>query len=103
MSSPDPTTMTLYYFPRACSLAVHIILEETGLPYDTVLVNLNTKAQKEPEYLAVNPGGRVSRAACRRPAVDRDPGNTYLPWRSHPGEEPAAPGPVISNAIVPTK
>jgi glutathione S-transferase len=59
MSSPDPTIMTLYYFPRACSLAVHIILEEAGLPYDTVLVNLNTKAQKEPEYLAVNPGGRV--------------------------------------------
>jgi glutathione S-transferase len=55
----EPSPLILYYFPRACSLAVHIILEETGLPYDTVLVNLNSKAQKEPEYLTVNPGGRV--------------------------------------------
>jgi glutathione S-transferase len=57
MSAPSP--LILYYFPRACSLAVHIVLEETGLPYETVLVDLNTRAQKEPEYLSVNPGGRV--------------------------------------------
>jgi glutathione S-transferase len=30
---------TLYYSPGACSLAVHIVLEWIGLPYDAVRVD----------------------------------------------------------------
>jgi glutathione S-transferase len=47
----------LYYFPGACSLADHIVLEWTGAPYETVRM---TKASiKMPEYLAINEGGTV--------------------------------------------
>ena len=49
----------LYYFPRACSLAAHIALEEAGYDYSRQLVDLRSKAQKSPEYLAINPAGAV--------------------------------------------
>ena len=49
----------LYYFPRACSLAVHIALEEAGYDYSRQLVDLRSKAHKSPEYLAINPAGAV--------------------------------------------
>ena len=49
----------LHYFPRACSLAVHIALEEAGYDYSRQLVDLRSKAQKSPEYLAINPAGAV--------------------------------------------
>ena len=51
--------MKLYYSPGACSLASHIALEETGAEYEPVLVKLADGAQRKPDYLAVNPKGRV--------------------------------------------
>ena len=51
--------LKLYYSPGACSLAPHIALEETGEPYEPVLTRLSDGAQKTPEYLALNPKGRV--------------------------------------------
>lgn len=50
---------TLYYSPGACSLASHIVLEEIGKPYDLVEVNVRRGDHQKPEYLALNPRGRV--------------------------------------------
>jgi glutathione S-transferase len=50
---------TLYYAPGACSLATHIVLEELGLPYEAVKLNLMEGDQRKPEFLALNPRGRV--------------------------------------------
>ncbi|HSS27420.1 MAG TPA: glutathione S-transferase, partial [Usitatibacter sp.] len=49
----------LYYAPGACSLASHIAIEEVGLPYETVRLNLAEGDQRKPEYLKLNPRGRV--------------------------------------------
>jgi glutathione S-transferase len=49
----------LYYAPGACSLASHIALEEVGLPYETQRLNLAEGDQRKPEYLRLNPRGRV--------------------------------------------
>jgi len=49
----------LYYAPDTCALATHIALEEAGAPYEAVLVDFRSQAQRTPEYLAVNPKGRV--------------------------------------------
>lgn len=49
----------LYYAPGACSFASHIAIEELGLPYETVRLNLAQGDQRKPEYLALNPRGRV--------------------------------------------
>jgi len=49
--------MKLYYFPGACSLATHIVLEWIGAPYETVKLDL--AGTKSPEFLALNPNGAV--------------------------------------------
>ncbi|MEO8756116.1 MAG: glutathione transferase GstA, partial [Casimicrobiaceae bacterium] len=52
--------LKLYYSPGACSLASHIALNEAGLAYEAVKVNLGTKqAANGADYLAVNAKGYV--------------------------------------------
>lgn len=49
----------LYYSSGACSLAPHIVLEELGNPYQLELVSIAASKTRTPEYLAINPKGRV--------------------------------------------
>ena len=51
--------MTLYYAPGAASLLVHWLLIELEVPHRLQLVDTAAKAQKSPEYLAMNPNGVV--------------------------------------------
>ena len=51
--------LTLYYSPGACSMASHIALEETGEPYEAKLVSIPKGEHRSPDYLAVNPRGKV--------------------------------------------
>lgn len=50
---------TLYYSPGSASLLVHWLLIELNLPHTLQLVDTASKAQKTPEYLALNPNGVV--------------------------------------------
>lgn len=54
-----PPSLSLYYSPKACSLASHIALEESGLPYTAVAINIRTQANRSPAFLAKNPSGTV--------------------------------------------
>jgi glutathione S-transferase len=63
----------LYYSPGACSVGIHVILEELGKPYELALVSLKEGAQHKPEYLAVNPKSKV-------PALDRGDGRVLTEW-----------------------
>lgn len=49
----------LFYSLGSCSLASHIALEEAGAAYEAVRTNVRTGEQLKPEYLAINPKGRV--------------------------------------------
>jgi glutathione S-transferase len=49
----------LYYATGTCALATHIALEEAGAPYEAVRLDFASQAQRSPDYLAVNPKGRV--------------------------------------------
>src|SRR5947209_19816034 len=51
--------LTLYYSPGACSFAPHIALEETGATYALELVSIPKGEQQTPEYLDVNPRGKI--------------------------------------------
>jgi glutathione S-transferase len=51
--------LKLYYSAGACSLAPHILLEESGLAYSAELVAIAEGKTRTPEYLAINPKGRV--------------------------------------------
>ena len=45
--------------PGACSTASHIGLEESGAKYDSQVLAFASNEQKSPEYLKINPRGRV--------------------------------------------
>jgi glutathione S-transferase len=51
--------LRLYYSPGACSLASLIALEESGLPFEAKRVDFSKAEQQTPEYLRLNPKGRV--------------------------------------------
>ena len=63
--------LTLYYSPGACSMAAHIVLEESGEKYTPQRVDLAKGEQKTDAYLKIHPLGRV-------PALKLDDGD-YLP------------------------
>ena len=49
----------LYWSPRSRSFSAIWLMEESGLPYERVLTDISTGAQKAPDYLKVNPMGKV--------------------------------------------
>lgn len=49
----------LHYAPDNASLVVRLALEETGIRYQTVLVDRGRSAQRDPEYLRLNPNGLI--------------------------------------------
>ena len=51
--------LTLYYGPGACSMASHIVLEESGEKYEPKRMDLAKGEQRTTEYLKMNPQGRV--------------------------------------------
>ena len=51
--------LTLYYAPGACSMAAHIVLEESGEKYEPKKVDLAGGEQRSEAYLKINPQGRV--------------------------------------------
>ena len=54
------TTMKkLFYYPGNASMAPHIVLEETGRPFELALVDRTQGAHKSAEYLRLNPNGLI--------------------------------------------
>ncbi|OQW58398.1 MAG: glutathione S-transferase [Proteobacteria bacterium SG_bin9] len=51
--------MQIFYCPKSRSFAALWAMEETGEPYERVLTDINTGDQKKPDYLAINPLGKV--------------------------------------------
>ena len=51
--------MKLYWCPRTRSFSALWLMEETGQPYERVLIDLNKNDQKSPDYLKINPMGKV--------------------------------------------
>lgn len=54
-----PDRLQLYSLPTPNGVKVSIMLEEIGLPYDVHLVDFNTDDQHSPEFLSLNPNGKI--------------------------------------------
>ena len=54
----QPAALTFYTHPQSRGRIVRWMLEETGVPYETVLLEYGT-TMKAPEYRAINPMGKV--------------------------------------------
>ena len=80
--------MKLMYSPGACSIGIHVLLEEIGKPYEAQLVNLREGGQFKPEFTSVNPKSKV-------PTLVRDDGSVlteypaiaYLLARTNPDKK----------------
>jgi glutathione S-transferase len=53
------TMLALYYYPGNASLLPHMMLREIGAEFELRLVDRGQNAQKSPEYLRLNPNGRI--------------------------------------------
>jgi glutathione S-transferase len=51
--------LVFHYAPQSRALTVHWLLEELGQPYEMRVINFKKNEQKSPDYLAVNPMGKV--------------------------------------------
>ena len=49
----------LHYYPSNASMAPHILLEETGVPFELVLVDRDHEGHKSAQYLRLNPNGSI--------------------------------------------
>src|ERR1051325_5931978 len=56
---PDPHLSTLYYSPQSRATGTRVLLEELGAPYDLHVLNMKAGEQRKPNYLAINPLGKV--------------------------------------------
>ena len=57
--SPPYNSLVLYSAGTPNGLKPAIVLEELGLTYKAVGVNIRTNEQKEPWFLEINPNGRI--------------------------------------------
>ena len=60
--------MKLYYGPGACSLGIHILLEEIGAPYEAQRMNTRSGELQQSPFIDINPKGKV-------PTLQRDDGS----------------------------
>ena len=65
--------MKLYYAPGACSIGIHVLLEEIGKPYETARLNFQEGQQYKPEFTSVNPKSKV-------PTLQRDDGSVLTEY-----------------------
>jgi glutathione S-transferase len=65
--------LKLYYAPGTCALASHIALAEADAPYTTERLDLRANQQNSPDYLKINPKGRVPTLVTDRGVLTETP------------------------------
>ncbi|QDW37092.1 glutathione S-transferase [Bradyrhizobium sp. KBS0727] len=65
--------LKLYYATGTCALASHIALEEAGVAYTAERLDFKNSQQTSPEYLAINPKGRVPALVTDRGVLTETP------------------------------
>jgi glutathione S-transferase len=65
--------LKLYYAPGTCALASHIALAEAGADYTTEKLDMKANQQNSPEYLKLNPKGRVPTLVTDRGVLTETP------------------------------
>jgi glutathione S-transferase len=52
-------SLVFYYSPMSSAVPTHWALEELGVPYEKVKIELQARDQDKPAFLALNPNGKV--------------------------------------------
>src|SRR5471032_3048535 len=73
----DDPMIDLHYAPTPNGWKVSIMLEELGLPYTVVAVNIRAGEQFKPEFLAVSPNNRIPAIVDHAPADGGEPFSVF--------------------------
>jgi glutathione S-transferase len=65
--------LKLYYATGTCALATYITLEEAGADYTAERLSFKDNQQNSPDYLAINPKGRVPALVTDRGVLTETP------------------------------
>ncbi len=65
--------LKLFYTANTCALASRIALEEVGMPYELARIDFASGEQRSPDYLKINPKGRVPALATQRGVITESP------------------------------
>jgi glutathione S-transferase len=76
--------LTLYYATNTCALASHIALEEAGAAFETRWVDFGAAEQTKPDYLRINPKGRVPALVTDRGVLTETPAILAYIAQTHP-------------------
>jgi glutathione S-transferase len=76
--------LTLYFAPHTISLATHIVLEEVGADYTTVRIDFASTQQRSPDYLKINPKGRMPALVTDRGILTETPAMLVYVAQSFP-------------------
>jgi len=76
--------LTLYYSRKSCAYAPHILLHDAGAAFDTVEIDFATGEQTKPEFLAINPKGRVPALATPHGILTENPAILLYIAQTHP-------------------
>jgi glutathione S-transferase len=76
--------LKLFYAPHTCALASHIVLEEAGAEYTTARLDFAGNEQRKPDYLAINPKGRVPALITDRGILTETPAILAFLAQSYP-------------------
>lgn len=76
--------LELFYAAHTCSLATHIVLEEVGAEYSTKRIDFGSAQQRSPEYMKINPKGRVPALVTDRGILTETPAMLVFVAQSFP-------------------
>src|SRR6185295_8421062 len=51
--------LTFYYSPMSTATVTHVVLEELGVPYKKINVDIRKGEARTPEFLRINPNAKV--------------------------------------------
>jgi glutathione S-transferase len=76
--------LLLYFAPGSSSMATHIALHEIGVPFERRLVSFSKKEQQRPDYLGVNPEGKVPTLVVDGRPLTEVAGTLYYLAKTYP-------------------
>jgi glutathione S-transferase len=76
--------MKFFFAPATCALASRIAMEEAGAAYEPIRIDFRSSDQRNPEYLKVNPKGRVPALVTDRGVLTETPAILAFVAQTHP-------------------
>ena len=82
--------MEFYYAPMSCAFASHVLLEDADATYSATRIDLKKGDQNKPDFLKINPKGRVPALITSKGILTETPAIMYYICMLHP-EQKLAP------------